>query len=156
MGNRLQKTKSWMHGNSVKKSGLAGLPESELRFLVREVRDAVYAEQKETNRRHLETALNELAESMEHYYYGLWYCMAAAAMEEARHLSQRTILSVFRRIDELHGMLLDGRLTPSDIRQIAEEKAGIKVEFECGHREMVSRHEFESACLTEEKTEGNT
>jgi len=111
-----------------------------------QLRKSIWAEMWDDAESRMRNGLNqakeELGTSLEHFYFGIWYCLAAVAMSRT-HLSQRTIMRTFKLIDELYGDVIKGKYKADDVARMAEEEAGLVVEFACDRHEFLKGNRFE-------------
>ena len=104
--------------------------------------DEMWTDAEGRMRKGLNKAKEEMGSSLEHLYFGIWYSLAAVAMARI-HLSQRTIIRMFKVLDELYGDVTRGKILAADCARMAKEEAGIEIEFVIDEHEFIKPNSFE-------------
>lgn len=102
----------------------------------RDMKVQVFNQEKDSLRRHLEKAENEMRESFEHLYQGMYFASMAIAMHRIG-LSQRTIYRAMEKADEIYGQLYDGTIKAEDLPKMCEDESGVRILYSASNEFML-------------------
>lgn len=102
----------------------------------RDMKVQVFNQEKDSLRRHLEKAENEMRESFEHLYQGMYFASMAIAMHWIG-LSQRTIYRAMEKADEIYGQLYDGTIKAEDLPKMCEDESGVRILYSASNEFML-------------------